>query len=182
MGLLMCLILISCSKKEQGNLGISNSTYSEQDANNIQIHVADDIILPKIEISQENIFVGFPENPDYFIENNIAVTIEKTNEQPSQFPVYFGLEPVYVTGENFEIVYATDTGYEIRLIILKGESMFSYWNQYFDATWDEVKKSWGSPEAGSRSYFDSTGWYYVDFIKINETTGKIREIRLGLSL
>jgi hypothetical protein len=86
-----------------------------------------------------------------------------------------------VTGENFKIIYATDEGYEIRRINLMGRGIFSYWDPFFDATWDDVRKSWGEPEAGMMSYFDSTGWYYVGFTE-DKKTGKIIKIGIGQSL
>jgi len=171
--LLICLALIyCCTKKEKSEIyELTNSKQAE--INNTQLDTVDDkifpmkeIILPKIEISRESLLNGFPESPDYFIENGIDVTI------------YFGLEPVYVTGENFLIVYATDNGYKIKLIILKGKSIFLFWNQFFDATWSDVKKSWGQPSESETSWFNDTDYYGIVF-SFNKMTDKIEEIRIN---
>jgi hypothetical protein len=174
--LFICFALINCSKTKKENLEISDMTHLGQEDN-----VTIKEMLPMIEISRENIFVEFPESPDYFIDNNIDVRIERIDERSSQFPTYYGIEPVYVTGENIKIIYANDNGYEIRLVRLKGKSIFSYWNQFFDATWNDVEKSWGNPKAGSNTYFDSTGWYYIGFT-VDSLSGKIEEIEIGQSL
>jgi hypothetical protein len=180
-GLLVCLMVVSCSKNAKGK-AFDLEQVEQKDENIIQIQTLDGIDLPKLEISRESLLAGFPENPDYFIENSINVTIERIDERSSQTPAYFGLEPVYVTGDNFKIIYATDNGYEVRLVNLKGKSVFSYWNQYFDATWDDVIKSWGPPSrAESRAYDDSTGWYFVAF-SVDKMTGKIKEIQIGRAL
>jgi hypothetical protein len=181
--LFICFALINCLKPEKEKIELSDLTHLEQeDKVTIQVQTIDDKeMLPKIEITCENIFAEFPESPEYFVENDIDVTIERIDERSSQFPKYYGLEPVYVTGENFKIIYATDNGYELRLIRLKGKSIFSYWNQYFDVTWNDVEKSWGKPEAGSKTYFDSTGWYYIGFT-VDNLSDKIKEIEIGESL
>ena len=188
--ILIFLLLISCSKANEGKKVATTDltqiepcqALTEQDKPIILINTGNGIELPEMEISRENIFAEFPENPDFFVEKKISVTIKRIDNRSSQFPTYFGIEPVYVTGENFEIIFASDNGYEIRLVTLKGKSIFSYWDQYFDATWDDVKKSWGVPYAGSRCYYDNTEWYYVDFFTIDEKTGKIKEIKIGKSL
>jgi len=189
--LLICLLIISCSKQnkevkfdtaELTKIEPSQILSEQQDKTIILVNKGNSIELPKMEISYENIFAEFPESPDFFVENDNATTIKRIDNRSSQFPTYFGIEPVYVTGENFEIIFASDNGYEIRLVTLKGKSIFSYWDQYFDATWGDVKKSWGTPSAGSRCYYDNTKCYFVDFFTVNEKTGKIKEIKIGKSL
>ena len=190
--IVMCLMLCNCLKTDKEKSEGSNFSHSEQekvelsdfndpkeeDASTVQMFVSESKILPKIELSKESFFTEFPLTPDIFIENGIDVKIERVNQQTSPFPIYYGLEPVYVTGENFFIIYSTDNEYEIRRIILKGESIFSFWNPFFNATWEDVKKSWGEPKAEDKTYFDSTGWYYIGFT-VDKTTYKIKEIEIG---
>ncbi len=192
-GLLICLLaFINCSKIDKKKADIVDFTHSEQveksniqtnqkNTNSLQPHIDNEIIIPKMDITRANIFAAFPQSPDYFIENNINVTIERTDNRSSPFPTYFGIEPVYVTGENFRIIYATDNGYEIRLVDLNGKSIFLYWNQFFNITWEQIKKSWGEPDAITKSYFDDTGQYYIGF-SIDKITGKIKNIQIGQNL
>jgi hypothetical protein len=155
--ILICLILASCIKTTDKDLS-------------------------KPEISKENIFAQFPDNPEYFNKNNIDVEIKKYDRQsPSEWRAY-GMNQVHIKGDNFFIIYEyeNDAAYEIMLVILYGESIFPYWNRYFSATWDDVKKSWGEADLEeSRAYIDSTGWYGVVFTKINASTRKIEEIRIS---
>jgi hypothetical protein len=177
---LICLFFIACNNTNKESVPLlEKNNFSPETATVIQSQV-EEIILPKMEINKENIFKEFPATPDYFIENGINVTIRVDNDQPQGLPRYFGISPVYVTGDNFEIIYKTDNGYSIGLIILTGKSMFLYWDQFFDATWDDIEKVWGTTDGSC--YYDDGGWYFVDFFSVDETSGKIKEIRLGQSL
>ena len=185
--LVIWLTLTGCMRNTNVIPEITDVFHLEQteiNSNQIQteVHLVVERYLPKFEISRESIFSEFPESPDYFIESNIDVTIERIDERTSQVPTYFGIEPVFVNGENFRIIYTTDNGYEISLISLKGKSIFTYWNQYFDATWNDVVEAWGEPETGGRCYYDNTQWYFIEFFSIDKITGKIEEIRIGRSL
>jgi hypothetical protein len=176
------LALVSCIN-EKAETSIPNLTHSETEIinNNIEVQ-GKSVALPQKKISKETIFDGFPDNPNFFIENSIEVNIVQKKQESSSFPNYFGSAPVYVTGENFEIIYTTDNGYNVNLIVLKGKSIFFYWNVFFDATWDDVKEAWGEPKESGRCYYDGSGWYFIDFISVDNITGKIKEIRLGISL
>ncbi len=184
-GLIICLTLNSCFRTDKEILKLSDLIQYkqvEQEAEN-PIQAQSEIILPKMEITRENLFAEFPPTPDYFIENDIAVTIERIDNRTSPFPTYYGIEPVYVTGENFFIIYTTDNGYKVRLVELKGKSIFTYWNQFFDATLNDVKKSWGNSQTGwVISYYDSDETYFVAFFNSDKTTGKITEIQIGREL
>ena len=185
-GMLICLGLISCTKTDKEKSEMSDSTHSEKtEITTIQLHTLADqilpeeeIILPTMEISRESLLAGFPESPDYFIKNDINVTIKRYDERSSQTPIYFGLEPVFVTGENFTIIYSTDNGYKIKCIILAGKTIFSYWNQFFDAKWSDVIRSWGPPPISGTSWFNSTDYYGVVF-SFDKMTDKIKEIRIN---
>jgi hypothetical protein len=172
--IILCLFLFSCSKTEKAKAidlpdiampeTVELAHIEEKETNEVQIiDVVERISLPKMELTRESFLAEFPESPDYFIDNNIDVSIVKYDALALGPPLYFGAWPVYVDGENFSIIYATDEGYEIRLVELKGKTIFSYWNQYFDATWDDVKRSWGEPntKTGSRGYIDNTDWGMV---------------------
>ena len=191
-----------------------NSILNEQkEIDNIQAYAIYEKNISKMEITKENIFSEFPQTPNHFVENNFPVIIRKIDEREPLYPeapdffienssaiiiniieyreplgpLYFGREPVYVIGKNFEIIYETifhaaHKEYKIRSVTLKGKSMFSFWNQFFDATWDDVKKSWGEPVSGGRSYYDNTDWYFVSFRSIDNISGKIKEINISREL
>jgi len=175
-----CLSLSGCIKTKSKISEITDlKKMKQKSTSSYQIYTEQIMTtLPNMEITAENIFSEFPKSPDYFCGSDIDVTVEMVDERLSQTPHYFGLEPVYVTGKNFIIIYASDNGYEIMQIILRGESIFSYWNPFFHATWDDVKNIWGEPQK-SMSYNDSSGWYFVNFTQINKATGRIEEIRIG---
>ena len=186
--LFICSIFVDCSKLKNEIIVDDVLSYPEQNnpiivqSQTIEEKKTDQCLkLPILEITVESLFSEFPDSPEYFAENNIYVEIRKMNLRASPFPTYYGLEPIYITGENFLLIYATDNGYEIRRVDLKGESIFSFWNPFFDTTWNELTKSWGDPGCDSKTYYDSSGWYYIGF-EVDETTNRIKAIQIGQAL
>jgi hypothetical protein len=212
--LLLFFTLNSCSRNNKESVAIS-PLHDEQKINeNIQMDEIYEIDLPKMEINKENLLSGFPESPDYFMNNNFSVTLRKITgdeklisvntdifkENNSAIiieiidmrnnnvgPIYFGIEPVYVTGKNFRIIYATEflangeKNYEIRRIRLTGDTFFNYWNQYFGAKKSDLIKSWGEPNTGTNAYFNESDWYGIGFT-FEKTNDKIIEIQIEKGL
>ena len=179
LGLLLCIILIACSNTEKENPKQHDLPNAEQqDTNTVQPLSVEEKILPKVEISRESLLAGFPETPDYFIENGIDVEIKRIDERSSPYKTYYGAEPVYVTGENFTIIYATDKSYEIKCIILEGETIFPFWNQFLNATRDDLIKSWGSPTMSGTSWLNKTDWWGIVF-SYDRITNEIKEVRIN---
>ncbi len=207
-GLTICVILINCSKTDKEKQAISLIQHEQKVETSIKAQ--SEIMLPKLEITKENLFAEFPATPDYFAENNYNVITREIDDNDLLIPenlkyfvendsgilinrigykepitghLYYGIEPVYVIGENFQIIYTTDYGYEVRSVRLKGKSIFTYWNQFFDATLDDVKKSWGEPRGGrSSSFYDTSEVYFATFFISDNTMGKITEIHISQEL
>ncbi|GHV53925.1 hypothetical protein AGMMS49579_13580 [Spirochaetia bacterium] len=135
--------------------------------------------VPKVEIS-ESIFEDFPENLGYFAEHNIMVEIPK-EEKEEETPNYFGVAPVFVKGENFEITYSTDKGYRIEKVVIKGESVFERWNSFFGVDINIIESSWGEPtyiQKGEYIFYDSEEyWISVCFMHKDNKVVKIEIAR-----
>jgi hypothetical protein len=142
-------------------------------------HIESKKTIPKIEIS-ESIFKEFPENPDYFIEHNIFVTVQKDNEN-FVGPKYFGNSPIFIKGEKFDIIYSTEDKYKIEKVVLYDTTIFSKWNIFFDADINDIISSWGEPTYnltdGYLFYDSEQYWISVLFTYKNNKVIKIEIAR-----
>jgi hypothetical protein len=172
-------LLVGCIKTQKGEMTERTDSNIENGKTENILQIESKETIPRIEIS-ESIFKEFPDNPDYFNEHNIFITIQKDNEN-FVGPKYFGNSPIFIKGDKFDIIYSTDDKYKIEKVVLYGTTIFSIWNVLFDADINDIISSWGEPTynlADGYLFYDSEQyWISVLFTYKNNKVIKIEIAR-----